>query len=106
MLRERISLLREIDDKAMRTVRTAVVVLGLVVSANRLSPSQPDLGTLAGQLGLLGSALLTTAVVVGTYTYAVSDVDFGVGSDHRREVRREAYTQREWLQFQLGEYDE
>jgi hypothetical protein len=108
VLDHQISLLNDLDDKAMRTTRTAVVLLGIIISAAGIIGADelarlPDLvfwGYGAGAFGLF----LTT--IAGIIAYSQSDMTFGVGSLHRDEVREQSYTEREWLGLLLEEYDE
>ncbi|MBP1955121.1 hypothetical protein J2752_002033 [Halarchaeum rubridurum] len=109
VLSEQVSLLNDIDDKAMRTVRTAVLLLGLVISAIKLSdqPVAPsEIGPLVFSIGSSGIALLLLAVLLGSITYSYSKPELGVSKDHRRDVVRGGYSNKEWLRLQLNEYDE
>lgn len=102
---EQIALLREIDEKAMRTVRTVVLVVSLLTTATQFGWASA-LGRVGTQLAAGGVGLLVISLVVGVYTYSVSGVEFGVGREHRREALEARYTHREWLQLQLSEYDQ
>lgn len=84
-----LALTDEIDDKAMRTVRTAVIVLGLLVSAAGIAPDGTfsDLQFFPIAMGGLGAGFLVVAVIVGIGTYEVTNVPFGISADHREEVR-------------------
>jgi hypothetical protein len=109
VLGEQISLLGDIDDKAMRTVRTAVLFIGLVISAIQISGDSittEEIGTWPFRLTTSGVVFLLASIVAGIWTYSVSDPSFGVSSDHRKDVVAGGYTEREWLLFQLNEYDE
>lgn len=109
VLDEQIALLSDIDDKAMRTVRTSVLLVGLVISAIQLSDSSISvdaIGTWPFRLAAAGVTFLLVSIVAGIYTYSVSDPEFGVSADHRTDVVAGAYTEHEWLRFQLNEYDE
>lgn len=109
VLKQQIQLLGDIDDKAMRTVRTSVLFIGLVISAIQLSGnslSVGDLGAWPFRLATAGVTFLLVSIVTGIWTYSVSDPDFGVSDDHRRDVVAGGYSEREWLLFQLTEYNE
>jgi hypothetical protein len=109
VLTEQISLLNDIDDKAMRSVRTSVLFIGLIISAIQISGGLPpisDLGLWSFRFGATGVCLLLISMAVGVYTYSVSDPPFGVSSEHRNEIVAGGYSRREWLLFQLNEYDE
>ncbi len=56
--------------------------------------------------GGTGALLIILSIVTGLYTYSVSDLPFGVGNDHRADALTEDYSHREWLEFQLNEYDD
>ncbi|PSP37988.1 hypothetical protein BRC71_08430 [Halobacteriales archaeon QH_7_65_31] len=109
VLTEQIRLLNDIDDKAMRSVRTAVLFIGLVISAIQLS-NQPvtfnQIGSWPFRLASGGLTSLLISVLLGIYTYSVSKPDLGVSEDHRTDVVQGAFSKGEWLRFQLDEYDE
>ena len=107
VLDHQVSLQKDLDDKALRTVRLALVLVALVVSvAQLMEPSQLtalDIGTLLSVgTGVLG---LSIAVFIGLGVYVETDVPFGVGPGHRREVTSQAYSEMEWLEVLLAEYD-
>ncbi|MFC4408594.1 hypothetical protein [Haloarchaeobius iranensis] len=109
VLSERIRLLKDIDDKAMRTVRTSVLFIGLVISAVQVSDgslSDASVGTLSFQFGVGGVTLLLLSIISGVFTYSASDPDFGVSDGHRFDVIQGEYTEKEWLLFQLVEYNQ
>lgn len=99
--------LQEIDDKAMRTVRTAVIVVGFVVSALGIaSPSSViQLQTQTLLFSASGVALLTVAAIMGVATYSVTDVPLGIGPSYREEVQVGGYTNREWTRELFTGYD-
>ncbi|GAA0304136.1 hypothetical protein [Halarchaeum salinum] len=103
-----IDLFDEIDDKAMRSVRTAVIVVGFIVSA--LGIAGPDAATNVGRyalsFGVLGVFSLLTTVFAGIGTYVVSDVPYGIGRSYREDVRDGGYTEKEWVEKLLDGYDE
>lgn len=109
VLSEQIRLLNDIDDKAMRSVRTAVLFIGLVVTAVQISEDPTaftDLGPWPFRLAVGGVSFLLTSVLLGIYTYSVSEPEFGVSEDHRNDVVQGGFSRHEWLLFQLNEYDE
>jgi hypothetical protein len=109
VLSEQIDLLKDLDDEAMRTVRTSVLVIGLVISAvqvSRGSISEVSSASISFQLGSSGIVLLLLSIFLGVYTYSVSDPEFGVGDSHRIDVVDGNYTESEWLLIQLNEYSE
>lgn len=100
--------LDELDDKAMRTVRTAVVVLGLILSVLGVTGPASVAGLPIWQfrLGALGVGFLVVAVLVGMVAATDTAVQPGPDAEFRREARTEAYTEREWLVIVLSGYDE
>jgi len=108
ILDHRLDWLSETDDKAMRTVRTAVIVLSIIFSAAgviggselRAIPPIP-LG-----LSVLGVGLLFLTIVYGIYTYSDSETVYGPEPALRREVLEYEYSEREWLVMLLNGYEE
>ena len=82
---KKVETMEEIDDKAMRSVRTAVILVGLVVSA--LSVSGPsavgEISTLPILSATLGIGTLTVSITVGIGVYTVTRYSSGIGSPHR-----------------------
>lgn len=66
--------LREIDDKAMRTVRTAVLIIGFVVSAAGVVSqlNGVDIGNTATATVIVGVFLLLVTVFLGLGTYTAT----------------------------------
>lgn len=103
-----IDLLNDIDDKAMRSVRTAVVFVGIVISAVQVSggvEAVPNADSWTFRFSAAGVGFLMASIVAGIYTYSVSSANFGVSDGHREDVLL-GYSEREWLIFLLNEYDE
>lgn len=107
-LDHQLSLLDDIDDKAIRIVRLSIVLLALVISIGQFVGPERIATFHVVTLGSVGIAvvLLSFSVFVGVAIYSVSHVSFGVGPAHRSEVRDGAYSEREWLNLLLDEYDE
>lgn len=107
-LDHQIAMQKDVDEKALRTVRLSLVLIALIVSvAQLMDPGQVtslDIGTLLSVAA--GVLALSITVFIGLGVYVETDVPFGVGPGHRREVRTQAYTEREWLHVVLDEYDE
>lgn len=109
VLSAQVDSLRAIDDKAMRTVRTSVLLIGLgisVIQVSDISVSKDAIGIWPFGFGLLGAAFLLLSIVIGVVTYSDSRPELGVSEDHRRAVVNGEYTEREWVAFQLDEYNE
>lgn len=91
----------------MRTVRTAVILLGILVSAAGIAGVR-GLGEIPRAVLFafgVGSVLLLATAIIGVATYTLSDLSFGISSDHRREVIEGNYTEGEWLILLSHEYD-
>lgn len=107
VLDHQIALLNELDSKAMWSARTAIILLGLLVTAFGIAGSPvlaglPTGATIAFGAGSVGLAL---TVVVGVGTYTASMPRFGVGANHHEEIISSTYSEREWLELLLDEYD-
>lgn len=107
VLSAQVESLRAIDDKAMRTVRTSVLLIGLGISVIQVSDISisEDIGVWSFRFGLLGAAFLLLSIVIGVVTYSDSRPELGVSEGHRRDVVKGEYTEREWVAFQLDEYN-
>jgi hypothetical protein len=94
-----------IDDKAMRTVRTTVLILGFLVSAVGIGgPSAVgDLSVLTALIGLAGVVSLLGAGVYGIGTYTVTSYEPGVGPKERHRAVR--LGEREGKRYLLEMYD-
>jgi hypothetical protein len=99
--------LEEIDDKAMRSVRTAVLLAGLVASAISLGgpDSMSELGLLPVITGAVGVISLGASIVVGIGVYAVTEYPYGVRNAHRASPGAGEHTYGEWLVTLLDAYD-
>lgn len=107
VLDQQLEQLTELDTKAMWTVRTAVVLLGLIASVVGVIGIPVGTRFILGATVAFGLAVcgLFLTVFVGVGTYTVPTTHLGVGATHRREVRLEAYSERAWLEVLLDEYD-
>lgn len=107
VLDHQIALLNELDSKAMWSARTAIILLGLLVTAGGIAgrPVIAGLPTGATMAFGAGSAGLASTVLVGVGTYTASMPRFGVGANHHQEVISSTYSEREWLELLLDEYD-
>lgn len=88
VLDRQISLLDDLEDKAMWTARTAVILLGILVSGAGIAGRPGLVGLPIGATITfgLGAAGLIVTIFVGVGVYTVSQPRFGVGDSHRREV--------------------
>jgi hypothetical protein len=80
-----LSTLEEIDDKALRSVRTAVIVVGLVVSAVGVAgPASVSILSIPEVAGTaLAILLLMVTIISGIATATVSEYPSGVGTEYR-----------------------
>ncbi|MFC7081710.1 hypothetical protein [Halorussus caseinilyticus] len=105
---KRVETMEEIDDKAMRSVRTAVILVGLVVSG--VSVGGP--GAISGfsllpvVLGALGVVSLVVSILFGVGAYSATQYPTGIGETHRNDVITGAYSHDEWFVNMIDEYDE
>lgn len=108
VLDHQIALLDDLDAKAMWVVRTAVFILGILVSGVGIA-GRPVLSSLPpvvlASFGVGGLGLVVT-LFVGVGVYTVSQPRFGRGDAHRREVTEMPYTEWEWLDLLLHDYGE
>lgn len=71
--RRQVEQLQDIDDKAMRTVRTAVLVIGFVVTATGITLRDGTVGFGSAVFTGLGVFFLTITVVSGIGTYSITE---------------------------------
>lgn len=106
VLDHQIAMLNDLDDKAMRTVRTAVLLLGILASAAGIAGPErlARLDFLVQIFSIVAGGCLFLSAIVGTGVYVVSDITFGIGPSYRDEVCRSEYSEREWLELLLNDY--
>jgi hypothetical protein len=108
VLDEQLQKLADIGDKAIWTVRSSVLVLGLVVSAASLGDAAM-LRTLHPAVVVAASAgvaSLLAACIYGLGTYFGMDRVSGIGTEHRTLVATESVSEREWWLTLLAGYDD
>jgi len=105
---KKVASMEEIDDKAMRSVRTAVILVGLVASAvSVIGPSAVSAtGVIPVLVGALGVGALAVSIVYGIGLYSATEYPTGIDSRHRAEVIDGGYSRKEWFVQLLDEYDE
>lgn len=105
---KKVETMEEIDDKAMRSVRTAVILVGLVVSA--VSVGGPgaigEFAVLPILLGALGVVSLVVSILFGVGAYSTTEYPTGIDSEHRTDVITGGYNRDEWVVSMLDDYDE
>lgn len=106
-LQNQIEFSDELDDKAMRTTRTSVLLLGIVISALGVAQTNPLDNLPLETLGIaaIGMVFLFASALLGTGTYAVTDVPFGIGSNYRKDALTGNYSEKEWLVELLRGYN-
>jgi len=101
-----IAKMESLDDKALRSVRTAVLILGFtssVISFGSIdSISSLLLPTVLS--AVVGIAALLVSAVVGVGTYTVTQYEPGVRPQDR-DIARDLSTE-EWYEHMLDKYDE
>jgi len=108
VLDDQLAELSDIGDKALWTVRTSMIVLGIVASVASLG-STDTLGRLQGWIlvvGLVGVVLLLTASVWGLGTYFVSDRVRGISPGYRSRTKNAGLDKRDWYRALLHGYDQ
>lgn len=99
--------LEESDEKAMRSVRTSVLLSGLVASAIGLGgpESVSNFGLATVIATATGVISLVTSMVVGIGTYATGDYPCGVDDVHAEVSGADELDHEEWLETLLASYD-
>lgn len=106
VLNHQLSVQDDIDDKAIWSVRTSVLVLGLLLSAGSLG-NIPQFLTLPWYVhGLAGSgvSLLLLSVFFGIGTYTMTETYPGVSHQQRIRAHQQDYDYREWQSHLLLNY--
>jgi len=105
---KKVETMEGIDDKAMRSVRTAVILVGLVVSAVSVGgPSAvAELAPWPVLVGAFGVGTLTVSIVAGIGVHTATRYSSGIGSPHRLDVIEGTYGYDEWLVEMLRQHDD
>lgn len=108
VLERKLRALDEINSKAMHTVHTAVLLLGLVTSTLTLlgRAGRDQFGTASVLVTGTGILCLLLAIVTGVVTYTTSGVPDGISQSYRDEVRDGDFDEVGWLLVLLGGYDQ
>ena len=90
-LDKQVEWLHEIDDKAMRTLRFNVLLLGLLVPGYSMAVRHGTASRLADFYSIdtaLGISCLVASTALAGLTYTASSIDVGVSADDVRVARR------------------
>lgn len=96
------TIISDLDDKAMRTVRMTVLLVGIVVSVVELG----DI-TISRTPAYIGGISLLLSVLSGMITYSESDLYLGVGSEYLLQLKNESFEDDEdvsWEDHLLVQY--
>lgn len=106
VLDHQLSIQNDIDDKAIWSVRTAVLVLGLLLSAGSLGNLSQFLTLPWYVHGLSGSgvSLLPLSVFFGIGTYTMTETYPGTSHQRRIEVHQGEYEYERWKSRLLLDY--
>lgn len=108
VLDHQIALLNDIDDKAAQMVRLSILLIALIISVGQvMGPEQlSNLHSMTKMAAGVALFLLFLVVLFGIGIYDASDLSFGVSENHRSELKKANYTEREWLNLLLDEYND
>ena len=86
------AIITDIDDKAMRTVRLTVILIGVFVTAARINGP----AMFHPLLALGGGVFLFLSVVTGVLTYSESDLFLGPNRDYVEQLAANTFTGTTW----------
>ena len=102
VLDQQLSTLSDIDEKALRTVRIALLLLGIVLSATAF----PDRAVFVIWLTIPGIVSISVSILFGLLTYTSPDPTVGPSTDFFEDVRVEPYSEAEWRTLLISGYVE
>ncbi|SDD46549.1 hypothetical protein [Natrinema hispanicum] len=100
-LDQTISLIHDIDETAMVTLRLDLLILGLILTAITSVPSTLRLANLAS---IFGISCIILSAIVALLTNVGSDYQTGISGDYLREFQEASWTEREWNEWMIREY--
>lgn len=100
-----LAVLAEIDEKAIWSVRTALIVLGLLISVASLAEGSTirSVSTLVSVFAVAGTLALLFTVWFGMFTYHWSFEAFGISPQERKTALSGRVDERAWLRELLTE---
>lgn len=101
-LNHQLSALDDIDDRAMRTVRIALVVVGLLISATTLD----GVRRFVNAVTVSGAVALVVCILTGLSTYSATDPEAGTDPDYLVETLDAPFSEKEWLSTLVAGYAE
>lgn len=99
VLEHQLEALADLDSKAVWTVRLEVVLLGVFASAARMAADVPSNVWMK-----VGSGLFIASMIVGVFTYSVTDPDVGPGPDSLAGLVATKAGEAEWYLTLLDGY--
>lgn len=108
VLNHRINLVFQMDEIAMHTVRTSIILIGILVSAAGITGTEGIAGLSIHSVVAfgLGGFLLILTIFYGIAMLTISDYSFGISRYQRDRAREQQVTEIEWYRTMLGSYDE
>lgn len=82
----------DIDDKAMRTVRITIVLVGIVVAAARIGGT----GIFNRYLFAAGNGILLVSLITGVLTYSESNLYIGPNKDYIVQLVNDDFQETRW----------
>lgn len=102
VLDTQLATITDIDEKAMRTVRIALLLVGIALSASAF----PNAVMLVNWVTISAVFSLVLSILCGIVTYGASNPAVGVSRRYLTEAREVPYTEAEWLTLVIAGYDE
>lgn len=100
VLDKQIQQVENTDEKALRTVRIGVLLLGIVLSVTNFSSVE----RFANAVTITGSTAIAASIVTGVFTYSGSDPYYGPGPDVVEEFLARNPGGRTWKRAVLDGY--
>lgn len=108
-----IGLLNDLDDKAQKTMRIAVLIFGLLFTATSIAIRNGETGLAPWNLSfgpkasfLIASLCLFGSLLFSIVTYFSSTVNYGIGGEFGYMVSRGSFSDQEYREIVLNSYSE